>query len=407
MSTQTSNTRRASTRSNNPAVVRGGGSRGSNVPVPTLISDAMRAAPVLSPADERALAERIVTAHAAAWGACLGPRCVRPSRRAVLLARACEDAGVDCFPAVADDTHLDLADVPAVIVNARIADPDQHVLRALQAVVLADCDDTWSSPRASASSVHRAESWRYEVLSTARDLARLEDRMVRHNLGLAVSIARVYATGPIPVADLVQEACVGLLDAIRRFDPSLGWRFSSLAVWRVRYAVSRYVANSRHTVRLPVHLQQRARDLARMDADAVAVIDAATTNPASRDVLLQALALATEGTPVGSMDRVVAGKKDGSAPLTLADTMPDPSPSPEDFAARDDLRLALADAVALLPAPEAETLTIVAGIGTAPMQVADLADLTDRPRNAVSSEYRHALRLLRHAPELRVAAGRC
>lgn len=382
---------------NRPHVARGGGALG-NTPVPSLISSAMRAHPVLSVEEERDLTRRVAAAHAAAWGACLGPRCVRPTRRAAVLLRACDDAGVD-HPAGLDDAALSLADLPAVVAHARRRDPDQRLLRAAQAVTLADCDDVWTSPRASADSVRRAEAHRYEVLSAARDLARLEDRMVRHNLGLAVACARAYA-GHMPVADLVQEGCVGLLAAVRRFDPAQGYRFSTFATWRVRFAVSRYVANHRRAVRLPVHLQAYARELARMSGEAVAALDAATDGAASRDVLNTARALLVDPDPVISLQAPLRWSEDGNR-ATLSDLVADPGPSPEAFVARHDLDRALGLAISRLDARTADVVRLVAGLGAdAPTSTAEVAAIDGASQHVIAETYRRAVRAMRRCPEL-------
>ena len=243
-----------------------------------ILRAAASSSPVLSREAELTLTRSIVSAHHDAWAACLGAECVRATRRAVLLSTACDVAGRPNVLIPVDTTEVPLAEVASVAALARPTDPDQNILRALQALVLTDCDDTWTSPRASASSVRRAEAWRYKVLSTAATLRRLEERMVKHNIGLAMKHAHARVKSGVPVEDLIQEACVGLLDAVRRFDPERGFRFSTPASWWCRHRVGRYINNNSRAVRLPVWLCERIADIARADR---ALYDGATCTPAT------------------------------------------------------------------------------------------------------------------------------
>ncbi len=253
-----------------------------------ILRAAASSSPVLSREAELTLTRSIVAAHHDAWAACLGAECVRATRRAVLLSTACDVVGRPNALIPVDTTEVPLAEVASVAALARPKDPDQHILRALQALVLTDCDDTWTSPRASASSVRRAEAWRYKVLSSAATLRRLEERMVKHNIGLALKHAHARVKSGVPVEDLIQEACVGLLDAVRRFDPERGFRFSTPASWWCRHRVGRYINNNSRTVRLPVWLCERIADIARADR---ALYDGATCTPATDEQVATRLRL--------------------------------------------------------------------------------------------------------------------
>lgn len=80
-------------------------------------------------------------------------------------------------------------------------------------------------------------------------------KLVVSNLRLVISIARSYSGQGLDLDDLVQEGNVGLIQAARKFDPSLGYKFSTYATWWVRQAVARAVANKGRAIRLPVHLR--------------------------------------------------------------------------------------------------------------------------------------------------------
>ncbi|HET6613906.1 MAG TPA: sigma-70 family RNA polymerase sigma factor, partial [Kofleriaceae bacterium] len=103
------------------------------------------------------------------------------------------------------------------------------------------------------SYVSRVEASEGEALAA-------RNRFVRANLGLVVSVARRYAHGGLPLADLIQEGNLGLIKAVTRFDHRRGFRFSTYATWWIRHAIGRAVADKGRTVRLPVHmLESRQR----------------------------------------------------------------------------------------------------------------------------------------------------
>ena len=83
----------------------------------------------------------------------------------------------------------------------------------------------------------------------AGDAAR--ERLVQANLRLVVSVARRFTRTGLPLLDLVQDGTVGLIQAVDRFDPDQGCRFSTYAVWWIRQAISRGVGVSARIVHLP------------------------------------------------------------------------------------------------------------------------------------------------------------
>jgi RNA polymerase primary sigma factor len=83
----------------------------------------------------------------------------------------------------------------------------------------------------------------------AGDAARAQ--MVQANLRLVVSVARRFTRSGLPLSDLVQDGTVGLIQAVDRFDPDQGCRFSTYAMWWIRQAVTRGIVISGRSVRLP------------------------------------------------------------------------------------------------------------------------------------------------------------
>ena len=93
--------------------------------------------------------------------------------------------------------------------------------------------------------------------------ARARKRLTEKNLRLVISVAKKYRGMGLPFEDLIQEGNLGLMKAIDKFDPDRGYRFSTYATWWIRQAVQRAVADKGRTIRVPVHMGEKIRKMAR------------------------------------------------------------------------------------------------------------------------------------------------
>jgi len=104
---------------------------------------------------------------------------------------------------------------------------------------------------------------RRQLEAIVRDGQAAREHLGRANTRLVVSIAKRYMGQGLPFPDLIQEGNVGLMRAVDKYDYQRGNRFSTYATWWIRQAITRALAQKTRTIRIPLHMTERIRQMYR------------------------------------------------------------------------------------------------------------------------------------------------
>ncbi|MGH8868655.1 MAG: sigma-70 family RNA polymerase sigma factor [Actinomycetes bacterium] len=236
-----------------------------------------------------------------------------------------------------------------------------------------------------------------ELAVLVDDGARARDLMLQANLRLVVSVAKKHTGRGLPFLDLVQEGNVGLVRAVEKFDFRRGFKFSTYAMWWIRQAIQRALADQSRTIRLPVHVSEElgrvtrakrrlGQDLGREPTAEEIASSTGSTAQRVGDLSRLSRVAASLDTPVGSAGETPFGDllEDVDAPVVA------------DVVERGMLARGLAARVDRLPPQERSVIMLRYGLAQGrPHTLAEIGRILDIPRDRVRRIERAALERLR------------
>jgi RNA polymerase primary sigma factor len=190
-----------------------------------------------------------------------------------------------------------------------------------------------------------------------------KERMINSNLRLVVSLAKRYQGQELSLLDLIQEGILGLIRASEKFDWRRGYKFSTYATFWIRQAIQRGLANQGRTIRIPVHIGQRERKIARTERELALRLGRTPSDEEiaqAAELTLDEVEETREVTrAVTSLDRPVGEEGDTG----LGDLLPSEDRGPVEEVEIGLREEAVRAALARLPDQEREVIELRFGVG--------------------------------------------
>ena len=238
--------------------------------------------------------------------------------------------------------------------------------------------------------------------AAVREGKRAKDNFVEHNLRLAMDTAAKYARSQsrMDYEDLIQEATIGLMRAVDKFDPEKGFKFSTYATWWCRQACQRAIANSGRAIRLPMHVEADVRKLAAVIEEFEARYSDYTRQEIGDylewdDYKLDDIWSHMENTRLESLDIPLSE----DSMVSHADTLVDPEQlDVDDAGIRNSFAKDIMSSLQILPEREFQVIVLHHGLGNmeAPMTLQEIGDIMGLTRERVRQLEAKAIARLRH-----------
>ena len=190
------------------------------------------------------------------------------------------------------------------------------------------------------------------------------DKLVNSNLRFVVSVAKKFLNQGLSYMDLIAEGNIGLITAGNRFDERREFRFISYAVWWIRQAIQKAIAEQTNTVRLPINRSQQAQRMKRVNQQ----LEQKHHRKVDESEIAEAMSLdmrkmnqiQAASKPLVSLDKPLYDDD-----VTLADTLADPDDlTPDEGFVLGELEQELNDAMTNLTDREKDIVTRYYGLGS-------------------------------------------
>ena len=189
--------------------------------------------------------------------------------------------------------------------------------------------------------------------------------LVQANLKLVPAIARkAIHVSKLPIVDLIQEGNLGLMVAVEKFNPELGYRFSTYAAWWIKQAMFKAISEQSYCMKIPVYIQETLSKFSKVKAEMERAYNCQVTNqkvaekmdidPEKIDTYLSAY------TSTVSIEGSFDGKN--GSELNVADVLEDKNTSVEENIEYEELKKDIKDIVSTLKEREQTVINMRFGL---------------------------------------------
>jgi RNA polymerase primary sigma factor len=230
--------------------------------------------------------------------------------------------------------------------------------------------------------------------------------LVESNLGFVIKVALEYRNAGLPLEDLFAEGSLGLIEAVKHFDPEKGNRFITYAVWWIRKAILIALSNSSRLVKLPAYRQKRIRELRDTERQLQHSLGRKPSRTEIRERFSARRSTVDRLLQLDYRELSLDAPANSQTDMKLFDKLADSrESSPEDFFLRREGKTLLREAVAELNERERNIITYRFGLSDDPpltlTEIGDQLGLSRERVRQLEQDIKKRLRRLlirRHAP---------
>jgi len=245
---------------------------------------------------------------------------------------------------------------------------------------------------------------RKELDTFIQDGRQAREQLIKANTRLVVSVAKKYVGHGVPFLDLIQEGNLGLMRAVEKFEYQRGFRFSTYATWWIRQTITRAIADQGRTIRVPVHMTDRIRQMYRVSYE----MEQKLGRPATMDELASEMQMdpkkvkwmvRVSWTPI-SLESPIGDDDESELGMFVEDNS---TPSPAQIVYQQMLRERVNEVLSTLSPREARILRLRFGLDNdRPYTLEEVGQKFGLTRERIRQIEGKALRRLRHPRRARM-----